>query len=207
MANVLAFIYDKSIMKGQIFAPSSYRPLNGGIILNNVLAYLASIELECPLLCSVALANLQEATQGVKTFFAELYDAMQILVDGANDDQIPSSEWDLLTPTIFRNNNELENLYKPIRIALQALFDVFQHKPGKFYAVEMMPLREELWLLAYAIYNRLKLSKKFRVEEQPQWENTGLMSMLMEEQMFLVEYGAEAPEGFRFQEPEATWDL
>ncbi|KAK3955961.1 hypothetical protein QBC32DRAFT_2812 [Pseudoneurospora amorphoporcata] len=205
MANVLAFIYDKSTMEGETFVPSPYRPLNGGIILNNVLAYLASIEVDFPLLRSVALANLQEAIQGVKTFFADLDDLMQDLVDEANEDGIPSSEWDLLTPTFVRDDDELENLYKPFRIALQALWDFHEYKPSKFWTEEAGPLREAVWRLALAIYNRLMLSKKFRNDEQPKWEQMRLMELLWEEEFFWEPQGLEWPEGFKWAED--TWDL
>lgn len=117
MANVLSFIYHKDIMKARSFV-LSHRDNDdelllgnaGAVILNNVLAFLAGIEVDYPSLRSVALANLQEATRAIKNFFSSLENSRKegeedpssmqtLVVDEAEQQQqqqegetIPSSE-------------------------------------------------------------------------------------------------------------------
>ena len=208
MRNVLAYMYDKSIMRGPAFLPVPGRPLDGASILNNVLACLAAVEVDYPVLRSIALVNLQVAIGNVKKFFSDHSEEMQALVDEANELEIPPSEWDFLTPAFVRNHSELQSFYTILRIALQAMNDMRKYRHFMFYSDGMMPLRGHMFLLVHAIYKRLMLSKKFRTEEQPKWEEMGLMSLFKEEERCLAEYGGLEVHGwFNFQEPDATWHL
>ncbi|KAJ4414691.1 hypothetical protein N0V85_003035 [Neurospora sp. IMI 360204] len=187
MANVLAFIYDKSNMEGERFVPSEDRPLDGGIILNNVMAYLASVETDFPALRDVAFSNFQKAIQGVKRFFDDADGLIQDprLVDEAHG--TPSEEWDCLGPVA--TDDELATLYRPFRIAMQALLDFYVYNQDKFFVDEMLPLREAMWGMMNDVYcKRLLLSKTFRNDEEPEWDESGLWQFCEEEAAFFEWY-------------------
>ncbi|EGO53143.1 hypothetical protein NEUTE1DRAFT_106082 [Neurospora tetrasperma FGSC 2508] len=185
MANVLAFIYDKGTMEGERFKPSEDNTLDGGIILNNTMAYLAGVETDFPLLRDVALSNLQKAIQGIRRFFDDADGYIQDYANKAREDGTPFQEWDCLIS--FVTDDELANFYRPFRIAMQTLYDFHVYTQTKFCADEMLPLRFAMWGLMKDVYHvRLVFSKAFRNHEAPQWEESGLIQFWREEDAFFV---------------------
>lgn len=160
-------------MKGDRFVPSPDRPLDGGIILNNVLAIIAGMETGCASLCSSAVDNLGAAIIGIRGFLDHHASIYQAAVDKAKSLGTPPEEWDCLAS--FVSDEELAGFYKPYRIAVQAMKDCAEYKPYMWHFDDLaVAMRSWMSVLGSHVHERLLLSKAFRESEQPLWEESGL---------------------------------
>ncbi|KAK3396312.1 hypothetical protein B0T20DRAFT_357920 [Sordaria brevicollis] len=174
MANVLAFLYDKDIMKTDRFLPKADRPLNGAVILNNTLAVIASLETGCRALNFVADAHIEIAVRQAMIDFTDRADAYQSAVDDAMFLDTPAPEF-----SSFISEDELASFYKPYRIAVQAMKDTADFQPTLWREQINHDFRAWMACLAEKVFAYLLWSKKFREEELPKWEENGLVQFMM----------------------------
>ena len=161
-------------MEEQRFVPSEEHPLDGGVILNNVMAHIAAAEFNFPRLSAVAGSHLVKASNGVKQFFANAKEQIYAAMDEQAERGVPMDGMDCLLPVV--TDNELAGFYRPFRIAMQALFDVARYNSLLFVSSSMMPLRRTMCeLMSLYFYDYLMLSKAFRDTEEQKWHNSGLL--------------------------------